>query len=73
MYVWQMPIPAFNPQNERHVQLAHLAASAEKLAASVILDAGKRFETQRRIIREAVAVSDTGRAIEREVAALLAP
>lgn len=71
MYVWQMPIPAFDPDDTRHVRLAHLAADAEKIAAAVVLDSGKRFETQRRAVREAVAASETGHKIEAEVSTLL--
>jgi hypothetical protein len=32
MYVWQMPIPAFDAHDPRHVHLAQLAADAEKIA-----------------------------------------
>lgn len=71
MYVWQMPVPLFDPVDARHVRLAQLAELAEKIAVSVPIDGARRFETQRRIIREAIAASDTGRAIEDEVATLL--
>jgi hypothetical protein len=71
MYVWQMPIPEFDPTDERHARLSQLAVDAEKIAATVVLD-GKRFESQRRLLRHVIAESETGRAIEREVAKLLA-
>jgi SAM-dependent methyltransferase len=71
MYVWQMPIPAFDSTNERHQRLAALAVAAEQIAAGVTLPAGKRFESLRRMVRQAVADSETGRAIEQEVALVL--
>jgi SAM-dependent methyltransferase len=72
MYVWQMPIPEFDSNDQRHARLSQLAAEAEKIAAAVVLDSGKRFESQRRLLREAIAASETGRAIEDQVAMLLA-
>jgi hypothetical protein len=72
MYVWQMPIPAFNANDQRHARLAQLAADAEKIVAALVLDGSKRFETLRRLVREAIAASEAGRAIEDEVAMLLA-
>lgn len=52
----------------RSARLAQLAAKAE---GAVVLPAGKRFETLRRGIRQAIAHTETGRAIEDEVTALL--
>jgi hypothetical protein len=71
MYVWQMPIPSFDAGNKRHQRLAQLAADAELIAGGVTLPAGKRFESLRRMVRQAVASSDTGRTIEEEVLLLL--
>ena len=70
-YVWQLPIPVYDPADERHARLAALAARAEKIAAGVALPAGKRFEGLRGLIRKAIAAEDVGRQIEEEVAALL--
>jgi len=70
-YVWQLAIPAFDPQNELHVSIAALAAEAEKVAAGVSLQEGRRFETQRRMIREAVTQNETGKLLEAAVAKLL--
>lgn len=72
MYVWHLPIPLFNPLDAQHVRLAQLGGEAEQIAAAVPLDDSKRFETQRRVIREAIAASEAGRTIEKEVASLLA-
>jgi hypothetical protein len=55
----------------RHQGLAALAEQAESIATSVVLPEGRRFETWRRLIREAIAASNTGKEIETEVAALL--
>jgi hypothetical protein len=72
-YLWQLPIPGYDPDNERHTKLAELAKEAETLAAAVALPAGKRFEALRRLVRDAMAATDVGRQIDREVAALLGP
>lgn len=70
-YIWQLPIPVYDAQNERHRRLVMLAESAEKIAAGIALPEGKRFETLRRLVRHAVADSETGKQIEIEVSALL--
>jgi hypothetical protein len=72
LYVWEVPIPEYDSSDERHTRLTDLATQAEAVATSVILPAGKRFETHRRIIRQTIAATEVGRAIEREVASLLA-
>lgn len=71
MYVWQAPIPLFDPADPRHASLVNLAASAEEIAAQVELPVGRRFEALRRMIREAIGSTNTGREIEEVVAALL--
>jgi hypothetical protein len=69
--VWQLPIPLYDPNDERHGRLSTLAELAEQIAARVDLPAGKRFERQRGLVREAIAATDTGRQIEHDVAELL--
>jgi SAM-dependent methyltransferase len=71
-YVWHLPIPLHDPEDERHARLAKLAEQAEKIAAAVALPEGKRFELWRGLVRKAVAESDVGLRIEKEVASLLA-
>jgi hypothetical protein len=71
-YVFQVGIPLFDASDE-HMQLAALAEQAESLAAGVELPAGRRFELYRRLIRQALAESDVGKAIEVQVATLLTP
>jgi hypothetical protein len=69
--LWQVPVPVFDPMNEAHVRLSNLAEAAETIAAKVALPAKKRFEVLRRMVREAIAAEDVGKAIEREVGILL--
>lgn len=70
-YVWQVRIPIYEPTNELHERLVELAEKAERLIKTLELPEGKRFELQRRIVREALAASDIGKEIERRVSALL--
>lgn len=70
-YVWQVPIPAFDASHDLHARIAGLAEQAERIAAGVSLSAGRKFETLRRLVREAVAVSKTGKQLEEAVALLL--
>ncbi|MEP7123351.1 MAG: N-6 DNA methylase [Byssovorax sp.] len=71
-YVWQLPIPMYDPEDKRHARLASLAERAEQVANGVKLPMGKRFEGLRAVVREAIAADDVGQQIEEEVAALLA-
>jgi hypothetical protein len=70
-YIWQVPVPLYDPQDERHLELTALAEKAEELVASLELPQGIAFEAVRRRVREKLAESDTGRRIEEVVAALL--
>ena len=72
-YVWQVPIPAFDCSDERHLRLASLAEQAEAIAIALALPAGKRFETLRRMVRETIRQSSVHAQIEAEVGALLGP
>jgi N-6 DNA methylase len=69
-YIWQLPIPAFDPTNALHANLAALGAKAGAIAAALTLPK-TRFEKQRRFVREQLATSDVGKAIEAAVAELL--
>jgi SAM-dependent methyltransferase len=70
-YVWQVPIPIFDEENKRHQRLAKLAEEAEKIAETVDVSDGRRFEALRRTVRETIASSDVGRKVEVEVRELL--
>jgi hypothetical protein len=69
-YVWSLPIPLFDPKLALHERLASLGRGAEALVASIQLD-GKHFATQRGRLREVLASSEVGRAIESAVLELL--
>lgn len=69
-YIWQLPIPLFDGQSSLHREISELGESASQLAAGVEMVEGRRFELGRRLIRRAIAVSDTGREIEERVAEL---
>lgn len=69
-YVWQLPIPMYEPSIPGHTRLVDLAEEAEKIAAAVPVP-DKRFETFRRMIRESIVDTKVGRQIEKEVTALM--
>lgn len=71
-YVWQVPIPEFDASNELHIRVAALSEQAETIASEVALPLGRKFESLRRSVRQAIAASDAGRQLE-EVVALLLP
>jgi hypothetical protein len=70
-YVWQLPIPEYERTDPTHVALAALGKRAEALVAKLPLDVGVHFATNRRTVREALAGSEVGEAIEEQVTALL--
>jgi SAM-dependent methyltransferase len=70
-YVWQLPIPLYKPDNERHQRLVQLGNQAEAEIAELDLDDNVHFPTQRRRIREHLAASDAGIEIDDLVTELL--
>jgi hypothetical protein len=70
MYVWQLPIPMYDPVSTHHRELAALGRDASRIATTLDLPE-TRFEKQRRFVRTAIAATDTGRAIEEAVRGLL--
>jgi SAM-dependent methyltransferase len=70
-YVWQLPIPMYDAANPAHVALAKLGKQAETLIAALTLDLSVHFAANRRRVREELAKSDVGKAIEESVSALL--
>jgi hypothetical protein len=70
-YVFDVPIPLYDPSEERHRELIGLAELAESVAASVELPERLAFEAQRRRIRAAIAESEAGRRIEQLVEELV--
>jgi N-6 DNA Methylase len=69
-YVFELPIPPYDPNNPAHQQLVALAERAEHTAAHVTLPP-RRFETQRRRIREALAIDGVSTEIDAIVKTLL--
>lgn len=70
-YVWQLPIPIFDPTDPLHMKLVALAERAEQVAAGVELPQ-VRFEALRRRVREALTGDGVAKAIDDAVNLLLA-
>lgn len=70
-YVWQLPIPTYKSDDERHQQLAQLGHTAESEIAVLDLDESVHFPALRRRIRQHLATSSTGIAIDELVTELL--
>lgn len=70
-YVWQLPIPLYNADNERHQRLVELGEQTEAEVAALEIDDSLHFPTQRRRIREHLAVSEAGIEIDDLVTELL--
>ncbi len=69
-YVWSLPIPMFDPANALHQRIAVLGRDAEEFVAQVGIGT-QHFARQRRLVRDLLAESDVGRAIELAVTQLL--
>ncbi|MGH8908627.1 MAG: N-6 DNA methylase [Egibacteraceae bacterium] len=70
-YIFQLPIPLYDPSNADHQSLAALASRSEQVAAGVDLPA-VRFEALRRRIREALVEDGVAADIDAIVKTLLA-
>lgn len=66
-YVFQLPIPIFDPAAPDHVELVKLAGRAERVAAGVQLPS-VRFEALRRRVREALVEDGVSGEIDAVVA-----
>jgi hypothetical protein len=71
--VWTLPIPAFDPAETVHMDLAAAALHAAALAARVELPDAAHFTGKRRLIRQALVEDGVAETIERLVDALLPP
>lgn len=69
-YVFQTPIPTFNPGAALHIELATLGCRAEALAAAVELDRAWGFQKVRGAIRTALGNHGIAREIDQAVAEL---
>ena len=72
-YIFQLPIPLYDPGNSEHRQLAELAERAEEAAAALELPPGVSFQAQRRRIREALSRDGLGGEINSLTSVLLTP
>jgi hypothetical protein len=70
-YIFQLPIPLYDPDNPEHRQLAELAERAEAAAAAVELP-GVSFQAQRRRLRETLHHDGVSGDIDNLTTALLA-
>ena len=69
-HVWKLPIPTFDPQDERHQQIAELSAQLAEQVAAMEFDTDY-FVTIRKRVRAYVAASPLGRRLDELVTKLL--
>ena len=69
-YVFQLPIPQYDPKDAGHTRLVVLAEQAERVAGTTTLP-NVRFERQRRHIRDALELDGVGTDINAIVKSLL--
>lgn len=70
-YVWQAPIPLFDPGIDTHRHLADLGGRAELLAADVVVPVGERFQAARGRIRASLENGELHEALNTSVRELL--
>ena len=69
-YVFQLPIPQYDPEDAEHTRLVVLAEQAERVADTTTLP-DVRFERQRKYIRDALELDGVGTDINTIVKSLL--
>ena len=65
--------PEYDADDPLHRELVELAKRAEAVAAEVVLDPAKRFETARRAVRDALAEDGVGDELSSVVRRVLVP
>lgn len=70
-YVWRLAIPKFDPGDDTHLMLAHLAQRAERAARETDLPDGVGFQQKRKLVREALERAGITPEIDALVTALL--
>lgn len=70
-YVFQLPIPPFEPTTALHVRIAELARKAEVLAAQLDVPSDLDFKTQRRRVRDALTNAGLQAELDHAAAELL--
>ncbi|MCA1545022.1 N-6 DNA methylase [Bradyrhizobium sp. NBAIM32] len=63
-HIWKLPIPEYNSENDTHIRLAQAGAAAEQFVRTLPLPSGVRFESVRRLVREALVTSRLGSTID---------
>ena len=71
--IFNLPIPRFDPKNKLHGSLAKAAAVAEKVAATVELPEGVKFQRARGLVRSALTAAGVAKRIDDLVTRLLDP
>jgi len=69
--VWRLPIPLYDPDDDRHQRLTDLGRQAEDEVAALEIDEDEYFVALRRKIRRHLAASPTGQEIDLVVDQLL--
>ena len=64
-HIFALGFPAFDPNDELHIEISDLAERAERVAAATSLDDGWQFQKARRVTRE--ALRDDGVATDLDV------
>jgi hypothetical protein len=70
-YVWQLPIPDFEPTSSAHTGLVALALEAEQAAEAVDLEAASGFQAARKLIRTALVEAGIANGLDAAVTALV--
>ncbi len=71
-YVWQAPVPTFDPEIGLHTQLVELAGQAEQVAGGIELLENTSFQAARKLIRIALGEAGVTEKIDGAVVELLA-
>lgn len=69
--IFELPIPAYEPSNALHQELAATARVAEEVAASVTLPPGMHFVRARSMVRGALLTDGVGQKVEELIGTLL--
>lgn len=57
-YVWRLPVPKFDPDDEQHMQLVDLSSEGEEIAAAVEIPGSLDFKKARGLVRDALHAAD---------------
>lgn len=71
--VFAIPIPVFDSGDDLHRRIAELAAKAEELADTVLVDPLWSFQKARKVVREALLAGGLSAQIETAVRELIPP